>query len=185
MEAIPGEFFWGIPLLEFGVRLLWHYRDHSPTPMEASVRRFCALRIPSWSWFAWKGCIELGRNNGCLLTIYRWKHGKLQYIYDPHRSSWPGVFETIWGDPSGWLVELNDIPEGIVLNENQLIFWAFVLEADGIHQMHDQVVVESTKPPSVDTWVISWHNGVARREGNGRFPESRMKDAVKKLIVME
>jgi hypothetical protein len=185
MEAIPGEFFWGIPAWNFGTRLLWHHRDHSSTPVEASVRRFCALKIPSWSWFAWKGCVELGTGNGCVLTIYRWKHEKLQILYYANRLLWPEVFESIWGDSSGWLVELNDIPESVVLNENQLIFWAFVLEADGIHQIHDQVVVELMIPPSVDTWVISWHNGVARREGNGCFSESRMKDAVKKLIVME
>jgi hypothetical protein len=90
MEAILGEFMWGIPLSDFGRCLMWQL---GPSGV-GQAQKQCGLHIPSWSWFGWK---YLPKDSGprkvrmkmfprltCSLTIYRWKNGSLQQTYTPN-----------------------------------------------------------------------------------------------------
>jgi hypothetical protein len=85
-------------------------------------------------------------------------------------------------------VELNEIPDGVDLNNNQLLFWALVWEADATHE-HDWVLVGMDGRLLIRTYSISWHNHVARREGIRRWPanseEPQLQNAVEKLIILE
>jgi hypothetical protein len=190
MEAVPIKIFWGIPLLDFGRHLLWNLWNEKSDP-----HRNCKQKVPSWSWFAWKGQITM-RAPSCLLTIYRWKQGQLQQIHAPLVASDLGTHQqtdrdlTHWVDPTDGVVKPDDIPEGVVLNENQLIFWGLVWEADGVLEMHDQVLVATRPWIHICTLVISRHKNVTHREGYRKwvmrdygYPQE--KHAVRRLIILE
>ncbi|KAK8104711.1 uncharacterized protein PG998_011744 [Apiospora kogelbergensis] len=57
-EAVPGGFFWGLPVSDFHRALLWQ-------PRETLVRRLSRRReaglyeLPSWSWVGWRGNVNM------------------------------------------------------------------------------------------------------------------------------
>jgi hypothetical protein len=183
MEAIPEKFFWGIPLSRFGDYFMWTTFRLGENP----ARRNCGLQIPTWSWFAWKGEIRIYRSD-CLLTISRWKEDRLHQISAPASSATFRQDVATRLESSEWSVKPDDIPPGIVLNENQLVFWALVWEANDTHEKHEQVLIMN-EHEVLKTIRISWHNHVAHREGiptwNASHEDLQLRDAVKKLIILE
>jgi hypothetical protein len=181
MEAIPEEFFWGIPLSDFGAYFAYHHGRVIP------ARRNCGLQIPTWAWFAWRGEITTD-GSGFLLTVFRWKEERLERISEPAPNATfrPDVATRL--ESSEWSVKPDDIPAGVVLNEKQLVFWALVWEADGAHEKHERVLIMNWKWV-IKTLSISWHNRVAHREGvqtwHKNCEDLQIKDAVRKLIVLE
>jgi len=81
IEAIPDDFFWGIPYSAFGEYLTWTvYRPPWDDGRSGDQRRDCGLKLPSWSWFGWKGVITLANDRKptqSLLSVYRWQDGKM------------------------------------------------------------------------------------------------------------
>jgi len=199
MEAIPDEFFWGIPYSAFGEYLTWTvYRPPWDDGRSVDQRRDCGLKIPSWSWFSWKGIITLANDmkpTQSLLSVYRWQDGNLKQICTPKVVSLPDRYgtndddqrdQTIWRNETEWTVSLDDIPKDVVLNENQLIFWGFVIGCP-IPEVGERVLVGHNGMYFVHVLRITWRNNIATRVARETFRENEwpIESAVKNLIIME
>jgi len=81
---------------------------------------------------------------------------------------------------------VDDIPKDIMLNENQLIFWAFVISCP-IPEVGERVLVGHNGMYLVHVLRITWRNNIATRVARETFRENEwpIESAVKKLIIME
>jgi hypothetical protein len=193
MEAIPDVFFWGIPHSEFGEYLTWTVwrRPWGDDKDKFDQRRDCGLQVPSWSWFSWKGTISLDNDMkpySSFLAVYRWQNGHLQQICTPRAISYSDYSNEdtiVWRDDADWEVNMDDIPKDVALNENQIIFWAFVIPVP-IPGVGEWVLVAENSH-FICTIRITWHDHIARREARDSFHirDWPMHSAVKKLIIME
>jgi hypothetical protein len=159
MHAIPEEVYWGIPLSKFGDWLLWELFDKG----HGHMQRDCELiNVPSWSWFAWKGCIDLCFTR-TLLTVYRFQNGQLQQICHGDCFSSSRLPTNMYDDGKDWSVELDDIPAGVALSGNHLVFWALVWEVRNGLETYEWVRAGVTPQFHEYAIKITWHKGVAQR----------------------
>jgi hypothetical protein len=201
MAAIDDEFFWGVPYSNFCKFLTWKV-GKPPSGHIPDQRRVFDLSIPSWSWLSWRGVIipppfELLENS--LLAICRWRSGQLERICVPQATSlrWsvpdpqdPSHFidkkYDIWQNDSEWTVHIDDLPSGVTLNENHLIFWAPTLD-NFTQEECECVIVDKNRIDGVIALNVRWKDNIATRVGHvssdARYlPLGRI---AKKLIVME
>jgi hypothetical protein len=105
LDAIPGEFFWGIPYSNFGSYLGW--TASSERAWVLNERRDCGLSIPSWSWFGWRGTVSLREGREPVtstLAVYCWWDGSLERICTPTLSTGPSTPRDAikWRDATDW-----------------------------------------------------------------------------------
>jgi hypothetical protein len=85
-------------------------------------------------------------------------------------------------------LDLKDIPENVVLNEDQHIFWTYVFSDERFDEEWALVAeVQSGPAPHVCCLQISWSGSIARRVGQVTFYEDNWpyQKSVKKLIILE
>lgn len=193
IDATPGKFFWGIPHSDLGGHLAW------TTGSLHDEARDIDLKIPSWSWFGYKGLIGMGHVGELplsFLAVYRWRNDCLERICTltalslppyPHDDGTIGD-HVIWRDASEWAVNLEDIPQNVVLNEDQLIFWTYVVSGPTAETEFALVAQQRDENwPHLFAVHISLSNGVAKRiyRPSSTAEEWWSRNAVKKLIILE
>jgi len=115
LDAIPGDFFWGIPKEAFGRYLCWS--NQKSWPSRQLLTRRTLPGAPSWSWASWKGPISMNHDGDVTTPVviyYRFCDKDLKHIYCPSKTE-----KTLTGK-----CELSRIPTEIALEENHIIFWA-------------------------------------------------------------
>jgi hypothetical protein len=198
MAAIDDKFFWDLPLRGFGGYLVWASSTSSFGLGELpDQRRDCGLSIPTWSWLSCKGMIDLGALKGpidLLLAAYRWRSGQLKRMCKPYTASLnyspkdeqKEQKQTIWYDDSEWTVGTNDIPSDVMLNEDQIIFWAFTVAHSTTEERKYALVGQDILLNTL-ALSITWNDRIATHLGSVSFEENEwpFERAVKKLMIMQ
>ena len=141
LEAIPNEFFWGIPYSMFGEYLCW--TEQSPGEKredDGPLQRRYLKDAPSWSWVAWKGAISMtfgGVRAESFLSCFRYMNNTLVQMSTPGLTSFRiESFDTdevlndevVWSGPHEYGCTMEDIPMNVSLTENYVVFWARVVK---------------------------------------------------------
>lgn len=208
MAAMHDEFFWGSPYSEFGATLMLTIFHHYSRSQEVvDQRRTFNLLIPSWSWFGWKSIVHLPAFRAytkSLLAVYRWQDNQRVSISRTNISTLSkeeghglifGVDtreQNIWHNKVDWSVGMDNIPHNVTLNNNQLIFWTFVISCP-ISEIGEYALMgrdNRNEPQGNATSLalrIIWSDNIARRVAYKRVLVSDRfaGRAVKKLIVLE
>lgn len=176
--------------------------------MIMNERRDSRSQIPSWSWLAWRGLAVVAPTILSLVSVFRWRNGQLKQLCAPGILSLPthqqspapssmhhmGPPHVLWDDESEWTVGLDDLPEGIVLPEDHIVFWAWVIPNRTGRQDEQAIIgydprdfrMGRTKGFFWTLEIIRNHH-VAQRVASDRFEikDSSLAGAVKKLIILE
>ncbi|KAN0094122.1 HET domain containing protein [Hyaloscypha variabilis] len=208
LEAIPSEFFWGLPCSTFGKFLAWGVGPDQKEDGLVSRRRFEGC--PSWSWMAWKWSSikisfwPISRSVQSLVSAYRFRHNGLQEFSQPDVISFKAqhtkpncVLEhIIWTNSSDYACSMEDIPKTVSLNETYVVFWTYVIDlpADKERKIEGQLDPEEFRAYALinieGTFLylldLSWHAGIARREGRVIWRNEKwdMKKARKMLVIL-
>jgi hypothetical protein len=153
LDAIPAEFHWGMPLNNYlGYFLGWSADRNEPLPRRE------LNHCPSWSWMAWKGRISIASAPGILNYYSRWDGRKLALISSPRFD--PSARRCDWYSPDDHSpCTMSDIPDGILLTENHLVFRSFVVSRDS----RDYALIRALQH-NLELLQLSWdESGIAKR----------------------
>lgn len=122
MDAIPDDFFCGLPLSRFAEHLCWN-RAPGRLDFDEILRRRTQVDAPTWSWMAWKSRIRMectDERSGSLIYCYRLREQTLECISRPKlntKQQLPTTIDQLPG-PVRHAVELINCP--LALREPEL-----------------------------------------------------------------